>query len=214
MLLGSGIKGAGGALLGYSSSSLGVGSSSGGSSSSSSSSSSGDKPSSLAAGWHYTGPVCSVADLVRAAMAAGEDVDAESSVPDGASSGGSPRGDTAGSAAVLSPAAAAYELGEVWECPLLAQLPPPSHSRSSAAGQGAEQAIDGGSSSPGQAPWLLAVSPYPCKPPNVKSNPVLYWIGRMNGEATRQAAINSRRLCWLCGLALRRPQERWVPETT
>lgn len=195
MLLGSGVKGAGGALLGYSSSHPGVGSSNDGSGSGSGGSSSGNESSSLATGWRYTGPVCSVADLKRAAAAAGEDLDAESSVPDGASSGGSPRDGTAGSAAVLSPAAAAHELGEVWECPLLAQLPPPSHSRSSAAGQGVEQAIDGGSSSPGQAPWLLAVSPYPCKPPNVKSNPVLYWIGCMNGEeATRQVATVL--LCW------------------
>eukprot|EP00887_Chlorella_sp_A99_P000132 scaffold16.g132.t1 len=50
---------------------------------------------------------------------------------------------------------AGVELGAVWECPLLAPLP-------------------GGGSA-----WLLAVSPYPCVPPNSPSNPVLAWVGHM-----------------------------------
>ena len=164
MLLGSGVKGAGGALLGYRSSS-GRGDSHGGSGGSDS------EGSSLAGGWQYTGPVCSVADLEAAAQAAGSLAGATSARP----------------AAALTPAAAAHELGEVWECPLLAQ-PPPAHSGSS-----------GGW--PGEAPWLLAVSPYPCKPPNVKTNPVLYWIGRMDAAATRKVLESMpQRLSWGRGL--------------
>ncbi|PRW33560.1 Arabinanase levansucrase invertase [Chlorella sorokiniana] len=165
MLLGSGVKGAGGALLVYSSSGPG-GSSNGGSDA---------EPSSLAAGWRYTGPVCSVADL-KAAAAAADEAAAASTSP--AADGADPSSLTA---AVLSPAAAAHELGEVWECPLLAQMPAPPSSSSS----GGSGSNGGRGSGPAQPPWLLAVSPYPCKPPNVKSNPVLYWLGGMNLEATR-----------------------------
>jgi hypothetical protein len=168
MLLGSGVKGAGGALLVYSSSGPGGSSNSG----------SDAEPSSLAAGWRYTGPVCSVADL-KAAAAAADEAAAASTSP--AADGADPSSPTA---AVLSPAAAAHELGEVWECPLLAQMPAPPSSSSS----GGSGSNGGRGSGPAQPPWLLAVSPYPCKPPNVKSNPVLYWLGGMNLEATRQAA--------------------------
>lgn len=185
MLLGSGVKGAGGALLGYSSSS--------GDSAGAGSTSSEEPPSSLAAGWRYAGPVCSVVDLQDAAAAAGEAAGLHASGTTKASPSGDEGFAGAAGAAALSPAAAAHELGEVWECPLLAQLPPPPSSGSRHSGG------SGGSGSgitPQQAPWLLAVSPYPCKPPNVKSNPVLYWIGSMNAEATRQAAA-LRAVWWL-----------------
>ncbi|KAI7843004.1 hypothetical protein COHA_003337 [Chlorella ohadii] len=210
MLLGSGMKGAGGALLGYATSFAGT--TSGSSDSGSGSDGIEEQPSSsLAAGWRYTGPVCSVADLYRAAAAADEAGDACTSPATDSSLTATPRSGTAaaGAAAALSPAAAAHELGEVWECPLLAQLPLPPSSAAPAAsagaappnGSGGSRGSSGGSSGGGSsgggtgggrvstksedAPWLLAVSPYPCKPPNIKSNPVLYWIGGMNAEATR-----------------------------
>ena len=177
MLLGSGVKGAGGALLGYSCSS--------GDSGGAGSTSSEEQLSSLAAGWRYTGPVCSVADLQDAAATAAAEAAGvhASGTNTGSPSGGAGLAGAAGAAA-LSPAAAAHELGEVWECPLLAQLPPPPGSSGTDRGGGASSS----GCTPQRAPWLLAVSPYPCKPPNVKSNPVLYWIGSMNAEATRQAA--------------------------
>lgn len=148
MLLGSGIKGAGGALLGYR---AGLSAADGGSS--------------LAAGWRYEGPVCSVSDLAAAAAA---------ELEGGGSPGGSPGG------AAVPAAAAAHELGEVWECPLLARLP-----RARSGGGSGEEA----EGEEGEEPlWLLAVSPYPKKPPHHPSNPVLYWVGRMEPGGSRWAA--------------------------
>lgn len=151
MLLGSGTKERGGALLGYRSPRAG-GRSSG------SEGSDGHAGSSLAVGWEYTGPVCSVADLAAADLA-----DVSADVAD-------------------SFGRAAPELGEVWECPLLARLP---------GGAGSNGNSNGGSANSGsrisaeEAPWLVAVSPYPAKPPNAPSNPVLYWIGRLGSDGTR-----------------------------
>ncbi len=151
MLLGSGTKERGGALLGYRSPGVGG-------RSSDSEGSDGPAGSSLAVGWEYTGPVCSVADLAAADLA-----DVSADVAD-------------------SFGRAAPELGEVWECPLLARLP---------GGAGSNGSSNGGSANSGsrisaeEAPWLLAVSPYPAKPPNAPSNPVLYWIGRLSSDGTR-----------------------------
>lgn len=147
MLLGSGFKGGGGALLGYSSD--------GGTNSCGATT--------LAEGWQYTGPVCSVADLAAA----------QAELAGGAAALGP------AASADMSPAAAAHELGEVWECPLLAQLP---------AAEGAAAAAAGGEDRGAEPPaWLLAVSPYPVKPPHSPSNPVLYWVGGMDGALSRQA---------------------------
>ena len=79
-----------------------------------------------------------------------------------------------GSSASLS---AAHELGAVWECPLLVPLQPGGSKSSSSNGGSASKQL-----------WLLAVSPYPVKPPHSPSNPVLYWIGHLDGSGTRQAA--------------------------
>lgn len=141
MLLGSGIKGAGGALLGYASDA-----SSGGC----------DGTSSLAGGWRYTGPVCSAADLLAAAAELAGGANAPATSPSAAKA--------------AAAAASACELGEVWECPLLARLP-------AAPTQGPQQPL-----------WLLAVSPFPVKPPyapHQPANPVLYWVGHMCDDGTR-----------------------------
>lgn len=142
MLLGSGVKGAGGALLTYSSD--------GGDSD-------GESGSSLAGGWRCEGMLCSAAELLQAAAEAGQRSTAD--------------GGPAASAAAAADVAAAHELGEVWECPLLAQLPPagPDHG-----------------ASPEERRWLLAVSPYPVKPPHSPSNPVLCWVGQLDASRTRQ----------------------------
>lgn len=143
MLLGSGIQGQGGALLGYRSQAGAVHGVQCGSASARD-----GGTSSLAAGWEYAGPVCSVADLA-----------------DGPA-------DVAGTASW-----AAHELGEVWECPLLARLPACTADAGNGSGSGSGARTD--------APWLLAVSPYPAKPPYAPSNPVLYWIGGLNKDGTR-----------------------------
>lgn len=144
MLLGSGVKGKGGALLAYSSDGGGGDGASG---------------SSLAEGWQYDGALCSAEDLLQAAAAAGQ--------------AGGAAADPAARAAAAADAAAAHELGEVWECPLLAQLPP----------------LDPCSTEPpGERRWLLAVSPYPVQPPHTPSNPVLCWIGQLG---SRQAGRRS-----------------------
>ncbi|KAL4419945.1 hypothetical protein ABPG75_007043 [Micractinium tetrahymenae] len=161
MLLGSGVQGAGGTLLGYRSGGGSVHGSLGGSSGGDSN---GSASSSLATGWEYAGPVCSVADLA-----------------DGPA-------DVAGTASW-----AAHELGEVWECPLLARLPAGAGSMTSGDGGGG----DSGSVGSSDALWLLAVSPYPAKPPHSPSNPVLYWIGRLSEDGTRfdlQSAAGPHRL--------------------
>ena len=82
--------------------------------------------------------------------------------------------DGGGSSASLC---AAHELGAVWECPLLVPLQPGGSKSSSSNGGSASTQL-----------WLLAVSPYPVKPPHSPSNPVLYWIGHLDGSGTRQAA--------------------------
>lgn len=187
MLVGSGVKGRGGALLAYSSDSAEAdaedapgawqGSSAGHNDSASSDASS----STLAAGWTYGGQLCSVADL------AGAHAELASMSADlaGSSSAGSSRsiGGGRGSQATAS---AAHELGEVWECPLLAQLPlgPASSGEGADEGSGGWRPQGSGSGGSGR-PWLLAVSPYPAKPPHTPSNPVLYWIGQLKKEGTR-----------------------------
>ena len=146
MLLGSGVQGRGGALLGYRSTGQSVRSISPGDNSGCDSAAG----SSLATGWEYAGPVCSVADLAADDLADGP-------------------ADVAGAASW-----AAHELGEVWECPQLARFP-----------AGAADNTSGGAGSTGEARWLLAVSPYPAKPPHTPSNPVLYWIGSMSEDCNR-----------------------------
>ena len=192
MLLGSGVRGSGGALLAYGSrggtgGSAGDGNVGNGISSATSSSSSDDcacgdgsdcSGSSLARGWRYEGQVCSAADLAEAAQAS------SATEASGALSG-----------------AAADELGEVWECPLLVRLPTP--------GGGAG---DGGGGSRRQ-PWLLAVSPYPVKPPHSPSNPVLYWIGGMDEGATRHARQPPPAWCSSFGCLLPAPSPGTHPHS-
>ncbi|KAI3425312.1 hypothetical protein D9Q98_009077 [Chlorella vulgaris] len=156
MLLGSGVKGRGGALLAYSSSSSSAASlHTGGASDGVSSNSS----SSLAQGWRYRGELCSVADLEAAALDAG----------------------------LLSGSslAAAHELGEVWECPLLARLPAAAGTGTNGSMLGSTGGNNGIQESAVRGPWLLAVSPYPVKPPHSPCNPVLYWVGSLDESATR-----------------------------
>jgi hypothetical protein len=96
--------------------------------------------------------------------------------------------------------AAAHELGEVWECPLLARLPAAAGTGTNGSAGGSTCGTNGIQESAVRGPWLLAVSPYPVKPPHSPCNPVLYWVGSLDESATRQAQHSPRSLA--CTLSL------------